>query len=187
MGAQVNETLADVIDELAYIAADDTRDDLHNIVARLRRAHGKEVYEWYKANRQTLDEQFRDATKMIGEATTEKSSAVVNMAKAREALEKCANMGEQIDCQLGSSDETVYAFRHERCLAHNISECARAALSAPARNCDSYTEAQLYEILMQESKAEIPDSVPQTLRVLVEDVAKCVIKGLFAEAKGEAK
>lgn len=57
-------------------------------------------------------------------------------AKLREALEKCANWGEQIDCQLGSSDETVYAFRDERCLAHNISECARAALSAPPRNCD---------------------------------------------------
>lgn len=59
-------------------------------------------------------------------------------AKLREALEKCANMGEQIDCQLGSSDETVYAFRDERCLAHNISECARAALVAPLRNCDMY-------------------------------------------------
>ena len=58
--------------------------------------------------------------------------------KLREALEKCANMGEQIDCQLGSSDETVYAFRDERCLAHNISECARAALAAPPRNCDKY-------------------------------------------------
>lgn len=59
-----------------------------------------------------------------------------NMQKMREALENCANMGEQIDCQLGSSDETVYAFRHERCLAYNISECARAALAAPPRNCD---------------------------------------------------
>lgn len=61
-----------------------------------------------------------------------------NIAAMRDALEKCANMGEQIDCQLGSSDETVYAFRHERCLAHNISECARAALAAPARNCDRF-------------------------------------------------
>jgi len=59
-----------------------------------------------------------------------------NNAKLREALEKCANMGEQIDFQLGSSDETVYTFRDERCLAHNISECARAALAAPPRNCD---------------------------------------------------
>jgi len=61
-----------------------------------------------------------------------------NIKAMREALEKCANMGEQIDCQLGSSDATVYAFRHERCLAHNISECARAALAAPARNCDRF-------------------------------------------------
>lgn len=59
-----------------------------------------------------------------------------NAQKMREALENCANMGEQIDCLLGISDATVYAFRHERCLAHNISECALAALAAPPRNCD---------------------------------------------------
>ena len=59
-----------------------------------------------------------------------------NVAKMREALERCASMGEQIDNQLGSSEDTVYAFRGERCLAHNISECARAALFAPPRNCD---------------------------------------------------
>ena len=59
-----------------------------------------------------------------------------NAAKMREALERCASMGDQIDNQLGSSEDTVYAFRGERCLAHNISECARAALSAPPRNCD---------------------------------------------------
>ena len=59
-----------------------------------------------------------------------------NAAAMREALERCASMGDQIDNQLGSSEDTVYAFRGERCLAHNISECARAALSAPPRNCD---------------------------------------------------
>ena len=59
-----------------------------------------------------------------------------NAANMRKALEQISNMGEQIDYQLGSSEETVYAFRNERCLAHNISECARAALSAPPRNCD---------------------------------------------------
>lgn len=59
-----------------------------------------------------------------------------NIKAMREALKKCANMGEQIDCRLGSSDATVYAFRDERCLAHNISECARAALAVPPRNCE---------------------------------------------------
>ena len=92
--------------------------------------------------------QFREVAKMIPheevdvskmETTTptrEKSSAVGNAAAMREALENIANMGEEIDYQLGSSDETVYAFRHERSLAYNISECARTALSAPPRNCD---------------------------------------------------
>lgn len=59
-----------------------------------------------------------------------------NDAKMREALQRIANMGEQIDYRLGSSEETVYALRDERCLAHNISECARAALTEPPRNCD---------------------------------------------------
>ena len=62
--------------------------------------------------------------------------AASNIKAMREALEKIASMGEQIDFQLGSSEETVYAFRHERCLAHNISECARAALSTPLCNFD---------------------------------------------------
>ena len=73
-----------------------------------------------------------------------------NAATMREALENIANMGEQIDYQLGSSDETVYAFRHERSLAHSISECARTALSAPPRNCDVGTaeeQARRYEEL----------------------------------------
>ena len=103
------------------------------------------------ADNVSANHQFREVAKMIPheevdvskmETTTptrEKSSAVVNAAAMREALEKIANMGEEIDYQLGSSDETVYAFRHERSIAHSISECARTALSAPPRNCDRYT------------------------------------------------
>ena len=100
------------------------------------------------ADNVSANHHFREVAKMIPheevdvskmETTTptrEKSSAVGNAAAMREALEKIANMGEEIDYQLGSSDETVYAFRHERSLAYNISECARTALSAPPRNCD---------------------------------------------------
>ena len=72
------------------------------------------------------------------EETREKQSQVGNAEKMRDALEKIASMGEQIEHQLGSSEETVYAFRYERCLAHNISECARDALSATPRNCDLF-------------------------------------------------
>ena len=68
-----------------------------------------------------------------------------NVKAMREALENIANMGEQIDYQLGSSDETVYAFRHERSLAHSISECARTALTAPPRNCDVGTAEEQYK------------------------------------------
>ena len=100
------------------------------------------------ADNVSANHHFREVAKMIPheevdvskmETTTptrEKSSAVGNAAAMREALEKIANMGEEIDYQLGSSDETIYAFRHERSLAYSISECARTALSAPPRNCD---------------------------------------------------
>ena len=92
--------------------------------------------------------------------TREKSSAVGNAAAMREALENIANMGEEIDYQLGSSDETVYAFRHERSLAYNISECARTALSAPPRNCDVGTAeeqvSRYNEFCMQRACSECP-------------------------------
>lgn len=68
-----------------------------------------------------------------------------NAANMRKALEQISSMGEQIDYQLGSSEETVYAFRNERCLAHNISECARAALSEPPRNCDVGTAEEQFD------------------------------------------
>ena len=88
--------------------------------------------------------QFREVAKMIPHeevavSKMETTTPTGNAAAMREALENIANMGEQIDYQLGSSDETVYTFRHERSLAHSISECARTALTAPPRNCDRYT------------------------------------------------
>lgn len=91
-------------------------------------------------------------------------SSEVNNAKMREALEKCANWGEQIDCQLGSSDETVYAFRHERCLAHNISECARAALAAPATEKEGENEMSIGEDLLA-SKLENVQYIARELAI----------------------
>lgn len=89
--------------------------------------------EYIEPRKMTL---LEAAQKREREATCKESLRVGNAAAMREALEQISSMGEQIDYQLGSSEETVYAFRNERCLAHNISECARAALSAPPRNCD---------------------------------------------------
>lgn len=111
---------------------------------------------------------------------------VGNAAKMREALEKCANMGEQIDCQLGSSEETVYAFRHERCIAHNISECARDALSAPPRNCDRFaTEKEAGEAFLREPCENPCENC--TVDCHNPLAHECGIKWLFAEAKGEKK
>ena len=102
---------------------------------------------------EAADHRFREVAKMIPHeevAVAEMQQPLqpvtdchgLNAAAMREALEQIANMGEQIDNQLGSSEETVYAFRNERCIEHNISECARSALSAPPRNCDKYTLAE---------------------------------------------
>ena len=120
-------------DELpAVIAAG----SLRKLLRHLDEAHKREIEDAERRGN-------HEATKAVCE-TIEKAGpfydaeSVGNAVKLREALEKCAKMGEQIDCQLGSSDETVYAFRDERCLAHNISECARAALAAPPRNCDFF-------------------------------------------------
>lgn len=120
------------------------------------------------------------------EATREKSSRVGDAAKMREALERIASMGEQIDHQLGSSEETVYAFRHERCIAHNISEFAREALSATPRNCDLFaTPKEAGEAFMSQAcenpcgNCTVSDEYNNAL------IHECGIKWLFAEAKGE--
>ena len=94
--------------------------------------------------------QFREVAKMIPHeevavSKMETTTPTGNSAAMREALEKIADMGEQIDYQLGSSDETVFAFRNDRSLAHIISECARTALSAPPRNCDVGTSEEQAE------------------------------------------
>lgn len=106
-----------------------------------------------------------------------------DMAKLREALEKCAKMGEQIDCQLGSSDATVYAFRDERCLAHNISECARAALAEPPRNCDVLTPEVLLNEFINEMPEEVAKKITKRERDLIELTAAGVIETLFATHK----
>lgn len=122
--------------------SDENQETISDIVAEKRR----EAQDILRINdtpwgrREALDltdeaDRIEAAYKREREATC-KSLRVGNSAAMREVLDQIANMGEQIDNQLGSSEETVYAFRNERCIAHNISECARSALSALPRNCD---------------------------------------------------
>lgn len=97
--------------------------------------------EWIRAKMTYYADRIEAAAKREREAGAEAAQicgeigevigrgSICNAAKMREALQRIANMGEQIDYRLGSSEETVYALRYERCLAHNISECARAAKS----------------------------------------------------------
>ena len=90
------------------------------------------ICRWAKALSNSVD-QFRKGTKMMGKATTEKSSVVGNMAKAREALKEAAHFIRASTYDIYVSDEVnkPYVLKRKDALA-KIS----AALSAPPRNCD---------------------------------------------------
>ena len=122
------ETIADIVAEMRSNEFDDPSFNVYSLVAARTLARG-----WADRIEAAVNQPVTNCNRLG------------NAAKMREALERCASMGEQIENQLGSSEDTVYAFRGERCLAHNISECARAALSAPPRNCDVGTVAEQNE------------------------------------------
>ena len=139
MSNEKHETIADIVTEMrkraeeVYVGQSGYPEswknqmdygEIYELADRIEAAHKREHEEVAVSKMETTT------------PTREKSSAAGNTAAMREALDKIADMGEQIDYQLGSSDETVFAFRNERSLAHSISECARTALSAPPRNCD---------------------------------------------------
>ena len=129
--------------------------------------------DWYEDAGYML----RQAADMIErEAPSEKSSQVVNAAAMREVLESIASMAEQIECSFASSDETVYAFMNESCLAHNILECARSVLSAPPRNCDLISDSQEALEAIHEDRAYVNNPI---------DERRLTVEWLFAEAKGE--
>ena len=114
-----HETIADIVAEMRSNEFDDPSFNVYSLVAAPTLARG-----WADRIEAAVNQPVTNCNRLG------------NAKKMREALERCASMGEQIEKQLGSSEDTVYAFRGERCLAHNISECARAALDAPPRNCD---------------------------------------------------
>lgn len=116
------ETVADVIDAFecdvnnGLVLKICNKPYFCEIVARLRRAHGKEVEQYAKANRYD----------------------VCNMAKAREALE---NIRRDLWDLMGSVSESL-----RESLACKIRATIRATLSAPARNCDLYkSEPEAYQ------------------------------------------
>ena len=109
--------------------------------------------------------------------TCQKSLQVGNAAKTREALE-----GLIANIEMRSSTFGLNVMVDTKTFLD-----AKAALSAPARNCDLYTEEQLCEIVTTEAQSELSENTPQGIRDIVDIVAKGVIKSLFAEAKGEMK
>ena len=160
-GGEIASGYADRIDEAHQREVAVLRKGISELLDALQAIYNEEctgygtgeVYDkWRKALKSSQiqiesvwNHHFREVTKMVH------SEQVGNAEAMRETLEICASMGEQIDYQLGSSEETVYALRYERCLAHNISECARAALSSPPRNCDVLSKDEVLEMLKDRS------------------------------------
>lgn len=149
-----NETVADVIDELDNFAEDYSKCDdalpllyigLKAVVARLRRAHGKEVYEWYKANREEDSSKMETPTgcdlssiiygsRINGDRAKSKadvkldltSQQSLNMAKAREALKRVEKLAREFDCG------NYYINEFPKMLL----DAVQPALTEPPRNCD---------------------------------------------------
>ena len=118
-------------------------------------------------NDAAVKHQFRNGTKMMGEATTEKSLVVGNATKMREALENSNGLLEEL-ALIGEWSESA----REQIAENN------AALSSPARNCD------------------LPEVMKDPLGTWRRDFRnwdefgkpkKSHAEWLLAEAKGEAK
>lgn len=129
-----HETIADIVAEMRSNEFDDPSFNVYSLVAARTLARG-----WADRIEAAVNQPVTNCNRLG------------NAKKMREALERCASMGEQIDWQLGSSDETVYAFLDERNIAHNISECARAALYDPPRNCDVLSKDEVLKMLEDRS------------------------------------
>lgn len=120
--------------------------------------------------RQELDEAAR------ANATHNDSLVVGDMAAMRKALESALPI--MRDCPFTHYNTTE---------VDKVVEEIESALSSPPRNCDVYIEAQLCEMVTEEIKSEFGTDIPQGIIDIIEIVAKGMIKGLFAEAKGETK
>lgn len=114
------------------------------------------------------------ATRLGEAATCEKSSAVGNAAKMREALEWFWSKRSMLDfCHNNLSTKTwedwdkVYRFLRE------FADKVQSALSAPARNCDLYkTEDEAYQAYLK-----VMENTPKEEQVYFES-------WLFAKTKG---
>ena len=100
--------------------------------------------------------------------TCEKSSAVGNAAKMREALEQI------LWCLEWMSDNTENKSIKDH-LAKPI-ELAKSALSAPPRNCDLLSDAQEALAAIHEDRCYVNNPI---------DERRLTVEWLFAEAKGE--
>ena len=102
-----------------------------------------------------------------------------NAAAMREALTWCADLGEQIESKTGEADVMDDA--------GDIADTARAALSAPARNCDRFKTAKEAEAGFDAFCAEVREgkcnprdcSLPKS-----SGATSCLVAWLLAPAEG---
>ena len=177
MRNEKQETVADIVKEMRTIGMLDEKSTdkiprslqalgLRTYADRIEAAHQREVAELKSKMNDVVceNEALRDAcgtcgAKLEREATREKSSRVGNAAKMREALERIRK-----ELILDSCRHTITKFHDIVC------EVSYSALSAPPRNCDVLSKAEVLEILKDRSFSK-------------EDT----IEWLYEEAKGETK
>lgn len=176
----MSEKLKDIIEEMRRGMIPKHRHDrelLLNFADRIEAAMEAECEELHKRIklwldradelRKKCDEQYAVIKQNL---TTEKTSAVGNAAKMREALEDSNGLLEE----LALIGEWFESARGQ--IAEN-----KAALSAPARNCDKY-------LTPKDAMLAHLDDVYEGEKVEFGDYEWCeFIKWLFAEAKGETK
>jgi hypothetical protein len=128
MSIEKRETLADIVAQIraaAYIQNADTPKSVLRLADRIEAA--------WKRQEQCYLDQIRDAVNMIGhERFVAKHPPVGNAAAMREALEYAGNELRRAIEDSRYGDDVVYLVGCMR----TVAAACRAALAAPARNCD---------------------------------------------------
>ena len=140
------ETVADIVKEMLNLGLLDEKSTdkiprslqalgLRTYASRIEAAHQREVVQLKSKMNDVVceNEALRDACGTCGakrerEATREKSSQVGNAAAMRDACANIAEYARAAACHTENSHLLGYLYQ--------IEEWAKAAISAPARNCD---------------------------------------------------
>lgn len=169
------ERMAETLDGVTEENWLDTPED----IAQIYRSVANEIKQKMSAQNQSVTNCNQLQPNKVENA--ENNHIRLNMAKSRDALRKVISLYKSwANKALSSSEEVANNYLMSAC------HVAMDALAAPPRNCDVYTEAQLCKKVTEEIKSEL-GNIPQGILDIVDIVAKGMIRGLFAEAKGDEK